>query len=448
VKIEKLDSFEREPISGAALTLLCDFASGDTKRTICRLDADWEEVFQALCRNGLIGLAYRHLNQWEDRDHPPSSFRESVYQAYRVSAIRMALMCRHIGRVLRMLNESGLEFMVVKGPALAHSVYPSPSLRSFNDLDLVVRERDWETAHATLLNMGFGLLTGSPYPPPKLVAQAVLYKSTYAHSETGLALDLHYDDILNSGLASRDAEGFWQRAAPLEIEGSQIKTLSLEDQLIHLCAHAHYHGYTRMNWFSDLAFLVRDHEEEMCWSRVIEIVSDEEVQVPVYYSLRFLQTLLDVAAPADVFAAIKPDRFRLWMHDLFLPEKEVLSMQPMWRPDFSFYFLPLFKRLIPDLLVMGRRWYKMRYLLRLLSPAGDWLRYYYGLDGTSSVAVHYLLHPLKLAYHYLTEIAAAARLGRIKLENHEWPGGRQSMVSEATGYPRRRASTGSRPNEG
>jgi hypothetical protein len=76
MRIEKLDSYERVPISDATRTLLCDFAAGDVKRLLHRLDADWEEVFQGVCRNGLLGLTHRYLTQREPQDYPPLEFRQ------------------------------------------------------------------------------------------------------------------------------------------------------------------------------------------------------------------------------------------------------------------------------------------------------------------------------------------------------------------------------------
>jgi predicted nucleotidyltransferase len=404
MRIEKLDGYERVPLSDATRTLLCDFAAGDLKRPLHRLEVDWEKVFQGVCRNGLLGLTHRYLKQWEPRDYPPPQFRQWIQQAYRTSAIRMALMYRHIGKVLAQLAESGVDYMVVKGPALAHTVYPDPALRAFNDLDLVVQERDWAIMHRLLVKMGFKPEADLPQPPPKLVPQAVLYELKYWHQETGVLVEVHYDDLFNTGLASRDIEGFWQRAIRVDVEGVPVKALSLEDQLIHLCAHAHYHGYTRLNCFSDMAFIVRDHAAQLDWERLIQTVRVEEAQVGVYYSLRFLEQLLGVGVPGDVLTVLQPDRFRRWWHERYLPEEKVLSLQPMCRPDFSFYFIPLFKRLLPDLLVMGRRGDKLRYLLRLLLPPRTWLRDYYRLSDAQNIAVHYLLHPLKLMVHYLAEV--------------------------------------------
>ena len=261
--------------------------------------------------------------------------------------------------------------------------------------------------HRLLVEVGFRTEEGLPQPLPKLVPQAVLYELKYWHQETGLLVEVHYDDLLNAGLASRDVEGFWQRAILVDVEGVPVKALSLEDQLIHLCAHAHYHGYTRLNCFSDIAFIVRDRGAQVNWERLLETVRIEEAQVGMYYTSCFLDKLLGVKVPENVLTELRPDRFRRWWHERYLPEEKVLSLQPMWRPDFSFYFRPLFKRLLPDLLVMGRRGDKLRYLLRLLLPPWAWLQHYYRLNDTKEVAMHYLLHPLKLTYHYLAEVMTA-----------------------------------------
>jgi hypothetical protein len=411
MQVEKLDSYERIPISAATRTLLCDFAAGDVRRPLHRLDPDWEEVFQAVCRNGLLGLTYHYLKHRQACEYPPPEFRQAVNDAYRTSAIRMALMYLRVGQVLARLAESGIDFMVVKGPALAHTVYPDPDVRAFNDLDLVIRERDWASMHRLLVAMGFRPEQDLPQPPPKLVPQEILYELKYWHRKTGLLVEVHYDDILNAGLASRNVEGFWRRAIWVDVDGTPIQTLSLEDQLIHLCTHAHYHGYTRLNWFSDIAFIVRDHATRIDWEQLLETVRVEEAQVGVYYSLRFLDQLLGVSLPESVLAALRPGQFRRWFHERYLPEEKVLSLQPMWRPDFSFYFTPFLKRLLPDLLVMGRRSEKLRYLLRLLAPPRDWLLYYYSLNRSTHVCAHYLLHPLKLAYHLANEFFKTSMRG-------------------------------------
>jgi hypothetical protein len=405
--IEKLDSYWREPISEATRTLLCDFGAGDLARPLSRLDVDWEEVFQGVCRNGLLGLTHRYLRHWEPQDYPPPEFRHWSQQAYRTSTMRMMLMYDKIGKVLAQLAGSGIDYMALKGPALAHMVYPDPSLRAFNDLDLAVRERDWAAMHRLLVDMGFKSEKDLPRPPPKLVPEAILYELRYWHRETGFLVEVHYDDLLYAGLASRDVEGLWQRAVWVDIEGVPVKALSLEDQLIQLCAHAHCHGYGRLSWFSDMAFIVRDHSAQLDWQRLLKTVQTEETQVAVYYTLRVLERLLDIDMPKDMLIVLRPDTFRRWFHERYMPEDKVLSLQPMSVPLFSFYFRPFLKRLLPDLLVMGRRREKLHYLWRLLTPPRDWLIHHYSLDRSGNILVHYLLHPAKFFFHIVTDVLSA-----------------------------------------
>jgi len=401
--------FGRDSLAEATHTLLLDFARADINHPLTVVQADWPAVFAALSREGLLFVAHWYLQQ-QPAGYPPPEFRQAVQRATILYGPEMAIMYQKIKQVLNHLNQVGLEYMVVKGPATAHTVYPEPGLRLFGDLDLVVRERDWTAAHRLLIGLGFCQMQSSEgvaevsAPPPKFAPQVMIYEQLYYHPAWKLVVEVHYDDILNAGLAARNLDGFWQRSQIIKIDGIPLRVMSLEDQLVHLCMHIHYHGYNRLNAFTDIALLVRDHAGQLNWDQVLKTVQIEEAQVGVYYTLYYLEQLLRVSAPSHVMTTLRPDRFRRWWHEYYLPSEQVLSLEPLWRPDFSFYFIPLFKRLLPDLLVMGRRAEKLACLLRLLAPPAAWLRYYYKLDPTRNVAIHYALHPAKLLYHYLGEI--------------------------------------------
>lgn len=407
MKVNLQGDYERANISSTTRSVLCVFASGDFARPIPRVNVDWKQVFAAVCKNGLIGLTYQHLNQNPALDYPPPEFRQQIQTAYRQLVLRMEILYRQISQVLTLLAQPGITAIVLKGPAFAHQVYPDPMLRSFNDLDLMVRENSWSNLHRVLIENGFDAAENWLQPPPKLVPQTSIYENKYWSRATKFLVEVHGEDIFNTGLIARDVDGFWQRAVTLELGKNRVRVPSLEDQLIHACVHLHSHGYTRLNWFADIAMLVRNHAARLDWERVIQFTRKEELQVGVYYTLEFTARLLGVAAPSFVLDALRPDRFRRWWHEFYLPSDKVVLLQRMPRPIFGFYFLPLLERLLPDLLVMGRRKEKFYYLLRLLFPPRAWLRSYYKLDNASYLLPHYFLHPFKLVYHYLAEIVTA-----------------------------------------
>jgi hypothetical protein len=339
----------------------------------------------------------------------PDAFHVLVEQGCDVAHIHMRAMYRWISQVLQALTDAEIAFLVLKGPALAHAVYPAPGLRAFGDLDVMVRERDMLAAHAVLIEHGLIPRQALDRIPPKLTSACTTYELVYRDRSTDFVLEMHFDDLLNAGLVSHDLDGYWERSVLVTLPGEVVRTLSLEDHLLHLCAHMHYHGYVKLNWFSDVAFIVRDRHDELDWDQIVRVTRREEAEVAVYYSLKLLEHLFGIAAPRHVLTAIAPDRLRQRAHEYFLPTERVLRLEPMPRPDFSFYHVPVFKRLVPDLLVMGRRREKARYLLRLLAPPSAWLRSYYRLGATQPIVGHYFLHPLKLGWQLAAEIATIPR---------------------------------------
>src|SRR2546422_3218973 len=57
--------------------------------------------------------------------------------------------------------EAGIDAVVLKGPSMAHTIYPDPSWRPFGDIDLLVRTMDWRRACGVLTQLGF------TRPPPQ-----------------------------------------------------------------------------------------------------------------------------------------------------------------------------------------------------------------------------------------------------------------------------------------
>lgn len=394
-------------LSAATRRYLEDVAAADPSRPIHYRDVDWSAALPALRKHALLGLARARLRESGPEDCPEDVARV-IEEGFAVATMQMQTQLRGMLHVLELLGRAGIDVLVVKGLAVAHTVYPDPSLRLFGDLDLVAREADWTRVHQVLVENGFVAREGLSTPAPKLIPGAVVQELKYWHEAEQLLIEVHFEDFLYAGLAARDAQGFWDRSRWVEVEGFSLRVLSPEDQLVHLCAHLHYDGAKRLNWFSDLAIILRDRAQALDWPRVLAVVRTEEAEVPFYYALRYVSELLGVCLPEGILDAVRPDRFRRWWHERYLPEAAVLRLEPIPQPSLSFYFQPLFRRLLPDLLIMGRRPEKARYLARLIVPSVAWLRHYYHLGPTDPIATHYVLHPLKLLAHYAQQVGKAA----------------------------------------
>jgi len=151
------------------------------------------------------------------------------------------------------LDEADIDHRLLKGSALAHTVYPDPSHRSFGDIDLLVRSADIDRAVAVL---GDG---GADRPIPALSAD---FDSRFAKSVTlrwrrDTELDLHRT-LAPAPFGLRIVlEDLWAEPGRFDLAGVTVSTLSPELHLLNGAYHSVL-GDTepRLGNLRDLALLI------------------------------------------------------------------------------------------------------------------------------------------------------------------------------------------------
>jgi len=395
----------RAPQSPAFRSVLTTLAGCDLRKPLPRADIDWDQMLAALQEHRIGGMAAYYLRHWTDPSYPPPSFQEAVKKLHYVKVVRMAAIYQKFEMIAQRFQDANIDFLVLKGPALAYLAAPEPAIRYFVDLDLMIREQDWAAMNSVLTEAGFYGIEDFSTPPPRLIPQVVpSHQTVYAYPDTGFTVEIHHEDLLHDNLAVRDLEGFWTRAETLQVDGVHFKTLSLEDHVLHICGHAHWHGFTHLCMLTDLVFILRDHASQIDWDAFLRTVAREEAHVPVYYSLRLVSTLFDVSPPAGVMESVRPDAFRRWWHERYMPEELINTLSAKIWIAFSFKNSPLFSSAIMNMLVMGRRAEKLSYLLRIFFPPRAWLRHSYGLPENRWLAPYYVLRPFRLVFTALADI--------------------------------------------
>lgn len=386
---------------------LLAFTACQIQTPLPQVDVDWGQVLQQLIAHRLIGNAHYCLRLWDNALYPPANFQHTVRLLHYRNCATMQKVYGYFRSAADVLQQAGIDFLVLKGPALAHLIMPHVSMRYFVDLDLMVRERDWLRINDALSKAGYQVEEGFTDPPPKLTALDLPHHDTkYIHRETGFIIEMHYEDLVRDGFAARGIDAIWSRAVSLSIDGQSFRTLCPADHLLHLCAHAHWHAFVRFSWLTDLVFILREHADRIDWDIFLQTVFREEAQVPVYYTLDLIARLFDIHPPDGILQAVRPDAFRRWWHNRYMPQKAIDSLAIVHWEAYSIKSRPLFSSALLNLLVMGRRAEKLRYLLRMVFPPAEWLRHAYGLPPKRLLAPYYLLRPLRLVWHTLQDLFA------------------------------------------
>ena len=196
-------------------------------------DAEWQALTGKLWSEKLTGLAV-------------AAFRAGVLRvsADRVDDLldrhrRAMAWCLRIEQRLLLLDErfvgAGIEYAVLKGPAVAHTAYADPSLRGFGDLDVLVRGRDFERACRVLREMGFR----RNVPEPRQGFDARFGKAAaHRHEDDAMEIDLHRTLVLGPFGLWIEPETLLDRAVGFRLAGRPIPRLDDTGMLLNVAMHA------------------------------------------------------------------------------------------------------------------------------------------------------------------------------------------------------------------
>ncbi|MGH3428306.1 MAG: nucleotidyltransferase family protein, partial [Mycobacteriales bacterium] len=192
----------------------------------------WSGMLASASSNRLLGLLCAAA---EDGALPAT--REQLDQARQLQVSTMAWAMRlenALLAVVDLLTASAVEIRVLKGSAVAHLDYPDPALRSFIDIDLLVRSEQFDRAVELLTGAGFQ----RRYPQPRPGFDRRFSKGTTFLSPTGYELDLHRTFVQGPWGLLIDLNDLWDDGEEFEVAGRPLHALSRAARFMHACYHA------------------------------------------------------------------------------------------------------------------------------------------------------------------------------------------------------------------
>lgn len=202
----------------------------------------------------------------------------------------------------------GHPWAVLKGAALANTVYPDPLQRLFSDVDILVRPADLKDVTEALVESGGRILDKNW----SLMASD-RRGQVHLRLPSGTLVDLHWS-LLNSGQV-RDrftlpTEDLLTRldktTTPI---GTVIPILSDVDQLAHVALHAALSGGHRLSWFVDVDRMVRDGFTD--WEELVSRAAAWQGRAAIGGVLLRTQRVLGTPVPIAVFDELSNRRTTL-----------------------------------------------------------------------------------------------------------------------------------------
>lgn len=235
----------------------------------------------------------------------PEPVQSSLARLAMVTEFRMLRLSQRLDETLEAFRVAGIEVILLKGAALASTVYPRFSARPMGDLDLLVRaERGaeaWEVARRVRWRAEFGKEFDQFY------SEHQHYPPLEDEDGTDLGLDLHTALFTKEHPFELSVEALWAAAEPVPGQGDGVYVLSPVHQALHLCIHfAWSHIMQSASWrsFRDLRALL--DTGRLDWEELAEISLASRSATAVYWTLRLARALVGLEVPESVLGRLAP----------------------------------------------------------------------------------------------------------------------------------------------
>ncbi|MCX5842056.1 MAG: nucleotidyltransferase family protein, partial [Deltaproteobacteria bacterium] len=257
---------------------------------------DWHNFLTLLRPHWIFPLITFHLRAWPEECRPPQEIMEYLNRIFLMAAARNLLAGRQIQAVTDALKDAGIPVILLKGHALARTVYPDPALRQSSDIDLLVQPEDVPGCEPVFARLGYAC-------PIHIYGAAPLehHHQTFVPSGKGIPIELHW--VTDHGYRMfppdwlRDA---FDRKIPVAAGDLSCYTLNPVDHLSFLAFHHIFqHQSLRLDWIGDIAQLMKHLAVSNDWDRLRSTCGENHIRIPMELALTAGDLWLAGAIPAE-----------------------------------------------------------------------------------------------------------------------------------------------------
>ena len=152
--------------------------------------------------------------------------------------------------ILDRLSAAGIEALTFKGPALGLLLHGDATSREADDIDVLVRPRDFAGARRIAESLGYA--AGIALPGASLRAPAGKTQIPFVRAD-GVVLDLHWRLAPPYDSFSLDDEDLFGESAEVLLEGRPVRVLGPDHHFLYLAFHGGKSLWKRARWVADIA---------------------------------------------------------------------------------------------------------------------------------------------------------------------------------------------------
>ncbi len=356
----------------------------DTERLLKLFPAvDWHRLLLLAEEHGVPGQLAACLN---DSNAPavPAEIKQTLVENRRAQNFLTLRLTAELFRLLQLFSAQGISALAIKGPVLAAQAYGDSSVRSYGDLDLLVRQPDIRRATELMIGSGYQAAVS----PSAIDAGKIPGQYLFSKPDAKLLVELHNDLTLRYFPRPLPIEDFFARQILVRLDAHEVTAPCVEDELVLICIHGAKHFWERLSWIADVAGLVL-RQTNIDWERAASSARRVQAEHLLHAGLHLAVDVLHAELPEAVSSRMRKDT----------AAAKLAARVLRWLPAAGYAPPSLFERAAFRLRMRGSFLAAPAYLLRLsLSPTEeDWQT---GDSDSDNRLLEGLRRPFRLARKY------------------------------------------------
>lgn len=204
---------------------------------------DWERVRALAVDHHLERILYHELRNHHEA--VPQAVLEDLKERSRRGSIESLHQTKVLGELVDLFRTEGIDYLVLKGIPLAEHAYGEATVRPSVDIDLLIAPEDLDGATDAMDQAGFRVISEEEYGGVIPSHHRILVGSD-------VTIDLHWKLSPTSVSWGRDVELLLEDKRLQRMNGMEVPTLGIPDELVYLSHHGAYNQWYRAKWLLDL----------------------------------------------------------------------------------------------------------------------------------------------------------------------------------------------------
>ncbi len=291
------------------------------------------ELFEFAQQNRVESIVAHSLIESLGAVQTPAHWREAHEQTTKRISDYMA----KLDELSEHLAQKGVELIALKNGGIARAGIACIGCVPMGDIDLLIKEKDFNASHQTLFDLGYTLCFRNPLIINDLASALVEGGGEYwkiLPSSEKFWLELQWRAVAGRWINKTqepDSNELFSRSR--SIAETKVRLLCPEDNLLQVCLHTAKHSYVRapgIRLHLDVDRIVNYYSID--WKKFIAMAINAQIKTAVYFSLLMPKILFETPIPDEVLKSFHPGTIKTALiarlivrAGIFNPDKQKFS---------------------------------------------------------------------------------------------------------------------------